>query len=92
MYIESRMSRYRSSTALRLTFRLGVNSPSSTVKSRSRISNFLIVSHLFNCEFSSSIDGLDLLDASPGSLAISAKDAAALPCSRPTPLQRPGRA
>ena len=36
-------SAYFSSTALRLIFRLGVTSPSSTLSSLGKISNFLIV-------------------------------------------------
>ena len=37
-------SAYFSSTALRLIFKLGVTSPSSTLSSLGKISNFLIVS------------------------------------------------
>jgi RecA/RadA recombinase len=45
-YISSRTATYFFSTALRLTLRLGVSSPASTVRSAGRIANFLIVSHL----------------------------------------------
>ena len=42
-------SAYFFSTALRLTFRLGVTSPSSTLSSEGKISNFLIVSQRSSC-------------------------------------------
>ena len=42
-------SAYFFSTVLRRTFRLGVTSPSSTVSSVGKISNFLIVSQRSSC-------------------------------------------
>ena len=53
-YSRSISDPYRSTTILRRSFRLGVSSPSSTVRSRSRMVNRLIVSHRLRPLLSSS--------------------------------------
>ena len=54
-YILSRKAAYWVSTYLRLSLRLGVISPDSTVRSRSRMVNFLMVSQRFRPALSSSM-------------------------------------
>ena len=44
LYMPSMAARWRSSTTLRFTFRLGVSSPEASVKSLGRMVNALMVS------------------------------------------------